>query len=104
MKTYRVTILEPAEQDIGRAFAWLAAQNDEAAIRWYNRLLEVVFSLANFPERCPLAPESRHLKKEIRQILHGHRQHKYRILFDIVADEVRILHVRHGARLALGEA
>jgi plasmid stabilization system protein ParE len=43
VKTYRVTILEPAEQDIGRAFAWLAAQNDEAAIRWYNRLLEVVF-------------------------------------------------------------
>jgi mRNA-degrading endonuclease RelE of RelBE toxin-antitoxin system len=35
--------------------------------------------------------------------LHGRRQHKYRILFDIKDDEVRILHIRHGARLALGE-
>ena len=103
MKIYQVTILEPAEYDIGEAYAWLAERNDEAAIRWYNRLLQVIYSLETFPERCPIAPESRHLKKEIRQILHGHKQHKYRVLFDIIGDEVRVLHVRHGARLALGE-
>ena len=103
MKNRRVIILEPAEHDIGEAYAWLAQHNDEAAIRWYNRLMEVICSLETFPERCPLAPESRNLKKEIRQILHGQKQHKYRVLFDIVGDEVRILHIRHGARLALGE-
>jgi plasmid stabilization system protein ParE len=82
---------------------WLAGQDAEAAIRWYNRLLEVIFSLDTFPERCPLAPESKFFNAEIREIFHGRRQHKYRILFTMSENEVHVLHVRHGARLALGE-
>ena len=96
-------ISEPAERDIEAAYRWLVQRDPLAAIRWYNRLLEVICSLDTFPERCPLAPENKYLKSEVRQVLHGRRQHKYRILFDIKDDEVRVLHVRHGARLALGE-
>ena len=95
-------ITEPAERDIEEAFCWIAAADEQAAFRWYNRLLEIIHALEKFPERCPLAPESKYFKGEIRQILHGRRQHKYRILFDIKNDKVRVLHVRHGARLALG--
>jgi plasmid stabilization system protein ParE len=98
-----VIISEPAERDIEAAYRWLVQRDPLAAIRWYNRLLEVICSLDTFPERCPLAPENKYLKSEVRQVLHGRRQHKYRILFDIKDDEVRVLHVRHGARLALGE-
>ena len=96
-------ISEPAERDIEAAFRRLAERDPVAAIRWYNRLLQVIYSLDTFPERCPLAPESKGLTREVRQVLHGRRQHKHRILFDIKDDEVRVLHVRHGARLALGE-
>ena len=103
MRTCRVIISEPAERDIEAAYRWLVQRDPLAAIRWYNRLLEVICSLDTFPERCPLAPENKYLKSEVRQVLHGRRQHKYRILFDIKDDEVRVLHVRHGARLALGE-
>ena len=95
--------MEPAEWDIEEAFCWLGERDELAAIRWYNRLLELIYSLKTLPERCPLAPENKYFAGEIRQILHGRRQHKYRILFDIKGDEVRVLHVRHGARLALGE-
>ena len=103
MKHYQVIILPSAERDIGGAYEWLAEQDAEAAIRWYNRLLEVIFSLDTFPERCPLAPESEFLKPEIREIFHGRRQNKYRILFTVSKNEVHVLHVRHGARLAVGE-
>jgi plasmid stabilization system protein ParE len=103
VKHYQVIILPAAERDIGEAYEWLAEQDAEAAIRWYNRLLEVVFSLDTFPERCPLAPESEFFNPEIREIFHGRRQHKYRILFTMIKNEVRILHVRHGARLVQGE-
>jgi len=58
VKYYQVIILPAAERDIGEAYEWLAGQDAEAAIRWYNRLLEVIFSLDTFPERCPHAPES----------------------------------------------
>jgi len=104
VKHYQVIILPAAERDIGEAYEWLAGQDAEAAIRWYNRLLEVIFSLDTFPERCPHAPESEFLNSEIREIFHGRRQHKYRILFTVGENEVYVLHVRHGARLALGEA
>jgi len=103
VKHYQVIILPSAERDIGETYEWLAGQDAEAAIRWYNRLLEVIFSLDTFPERCPLAPESEFFNVEIREIFHGRRQHKYRILFTMSEIEVHVLHVRHGARLALGE-
>jgi plasmid stabilization system protein ParE len=103
VKHYQVIILPSAERDIGEAYEWLAEQDAEAAIRWYNRLLEVIFSLDTFPERCPLAPESEFFNAEIREIFHGRRQHKYRILFTMSENKVHVLHVRHGARLALDE-
>ena len=103
MKHHQVIILPSAERDIGEVYEWLAGQNEEAAIRWYNRLLEVIFSLDTFPERCPLAPESEFFNSEIREIFHGRRQNKYRILFTVSENEVHVLHVRHGARLVLGE-
>jgi plasmid stabilization system protein ParE len=103
VKHHQVIILPAAERDIGEAYEWLAEQDAEAAIRWYNRLLEVIFSLDTFPERCPLAPESEFFNAEIREIFHGRRQYKYRILFTTSENEVHVLHVRHGARLALGE-
>ena len=57
------------------------------------------------PARCPVAPESRKFPQEIRELTHGKRRHKhkYRILFTVTEKEVHVLHVRHGARLGLGE-
>ncbi|HXR04149.1 MAG TPA: type II toxin-antitoxin system RelE/ParE family toxin [Verrucomicrobiae bacterium] len=103
MKRYQVIILPSAERDIGEAYEWLAEQDTESANRWYNRLLEVILLLDTFPERCALAPESEFFNVDIREIFHGRRRHKYRILFTVSGNEVHVLHVRHGARLALGK-
>ncbi len=103
MRHHQVIILPSAERDIGEAYEWLAGQDESAAIRWYNRLREVVVSLDTFPERCPLAPESKFLPVEVREIFHGRRRYKYRILFTVSEGRVCVLHVRHGARLTLGE-
>lgn len=82
---------------------WLAEREPDAANRWFNTIYDTIGSLEIFPERCPLAPESKSLHAEICEILHGRRQHKYGILFTVTENEVHVLHVRHGARLALGE-
>jgi plasmid stabilization system protein ParE len=103
VKRYSVIILPAAERDIGEAYEWLQAHDMEVAVRWYNQLLEMIFSLDIFPERAPLAPESKTLKTEIREVFHGRRQNKYRILFTVTENEVHVLHVRHGAQLTLGQ-
>ncbi len=104
MKRWNVIVEIPAQQDIAEAHRWLAERDLESADRWFNSLYNTIGSLEMFPERCPLSPESKFFNSQIRQIFHGRRQHKYRILFTITENEVHILHVRHGARLGLGEA
>jgi plasmid stabilization system protein ParE len=103
MKRWNARIEIPAQWDIAEAHRWLAERDHEAADRWLDAIYVTIASLQRFPERCPLAPESKFFDREIRQIFHGRRQHKYRILFTVTEKEVHILHVRHGARLALGE-
>jgi plasmid stabilization system protein ParE len=103
MRRWNVFVELPAQQDIADAYSWLAERNREAAERWFDEIYQNIGSLEIFPERAPLAPESKYLKREIREIFHGRRQHKYRILFTTTENEVHVLHVRHGARLALGE-
>lgn len=58
-----------------------------------------MYSLDQFPHRCPLAREAEKAKREIRCLLFGKRHGVYRILYEV--DEHRkmvwILHIRHGA-------
>lgn len=103
MKRWKVIIELPAQQDILEAHSWLAEQEPDAADPWLESIYDTIGSLETFPERCPFAPESKFFVAKIREIFHGRRQHKYRILFTTNEDEVHVLHVRHGARLALGE-
>lgn len=103
MKRWNVIVELPAQRDIAEARLWLAEREPDAAERWFNSIYDTIGSLEIFPERCPLAPESKSFSAEIREIFHGRRQHKYRILFTVSENEVHVLHVRHGARRALGE-
>jgi len=103
MKRWNVIVEVPAQQDIAEAHSWLDEQSPEAADRWFDTIYETIGSLEIFRERCPLAPESEFLNAEVREIFHGRRQHKYRILFTVSENEVHVLHIRHGVRLALGE-
>src|SRR5215470_8396514 len=103
MRRWKVRVGLPAQHDIAEAHRWLAERDVKAADRWFNDLYDTIGSLELFPERCPLAPESKFFDHEIREIFHGRRQHKYRILFTVAAQEVHILHIRHSARQLLGE-
>jgi len=104
MKQWKVIVELPAQQDIAEAYLWLAERDPDAADRWFNDIYDTMGSLRSFPERCPLAPEGQFLDEQIREIFHGRRQYKYRILFTVCQREVHVLHVRHGARRALGES
>jgi hypothetical protein len=103
MRRWSVILELPTQQDIAQARSWLAEHDLEATERWFKSIYDTIGSLETSPDRCPLASESKSFQTEIREIFHGRRQHKYRILFTMTEKEGRVLHVRHGARLALGE-
>ena len=102
MTHYQVIVQPPARRDMEAAFLLIAEQNPAAAVCWLAGLEAAVQSLSTLPERCPLAPESDFFSEEIRQLIYGRRNGRYRVLFTVRGGTVRILHIRHGARLPLG--
>jgi plasmid stabilization system protein ParE len=98
--TYRVDISIPALQDAESAFLWIRDFDLESAKSWYEGLLESVFSLEEFPARCPTAPESKFLGREIKQLLYGQGRQTYRIFFEIIENEkaVRIYRIWHSSK------
>jgi plasmid stabilization system protein ParE len=98
---FRVEISAEAESDAEGIFEWLISQHaGETGIRWFIALEEAIASLAKFPERCALAPETLRFPFEVRQLLYGRKPHVYRILFTIQGETVNILRIRHGRREA----
>lgn len=104
-KTYQVILSTEAEKNIEEAYLWIAGANETAAVQWYEGLIDAIKALSKLPLRHPLSPETRLglVDFEIRQLLYGKNYWKYRVLYAAEKDRVVIAHVRHGARLYLGQ-
>lgn len=97
--SFRVEVTAEAERDADAILEWLFSQHaGEAGLRWFGALEDAIQSLAEFPERCALAPENQVFLFEVRQLLYGHKPHVYRILFTIEGSTVHVLQIRHGRR------
>jgi plasmid stabilization system protein ParE len=96
---FRVEITEEAERDAHGILDWLISQQaGETGLRWFLGLEKAIASLATFPGRCPLAPESEAFSFEIRHLLYGRRPHVYRVVFTVESETVYVLHIWHGRR------
>ena len=94
---FRVKTTAEADEDADSILEWLVSQHaGNTGLRWYKALEDSIASLANFPNRCPLAPENSEFPFEVRQLLYGQAPHLYRILFTIDNGTVYVLHIRHG--------
>ncbi|HUG12120.1 MAG TPA: type II toxin-antitoxin system RelE/ParE family toxin [Opitutaceae bacterium] len=92
-----VRIETRAARDIDEASGWIAARSPEAAERWFNAIEAEIHSLEYFPMRCPRAREDGLFPYELRQLVYGRRQGRYRVIFTIRNQTVHVLHIRHGA-------
>jgi plasmid stabilization system protein ParE len=101
---YRLRVLPEADGDIQQIYSWIAARSKDGAFAWYERLSSVIESLRDHPLSCTLAPENVVVGREIRHVnFKTRRGRMYRILFEVRAGEVLVLHVRgSGQRLLRG--
>lgn len=92
MKSYDISFNEQALIDIERSLEWgFRNWGEERSIKWVRGLYWIVRErLSSFPYSCPIAPESAEENLTIRQLIWN----RYRILFVIREDEVRVLYVR----------
>ena len=97
---YLVEFAARAARDLEILYVEKDTAESHAAARWYNNLELAVYTLASHPHRCPVAPEARRMKRELRHLLYGKKPHVYRVIYEV--DEGRqavlVLTIRHGAR------
>jgi plasmid stabilization system protein ParE len=92
---FRVVVLGRAKSEVQAIFVWLAERSSRGALRWLQAFADVTTRLEEEPLACAWADEEELEHLEIRQIVFKTRRGKpYRALFKVIAEEVRILHVR----------
>jgi toxin ParE1/3/4 len=97
---YSVEFAARAARDLEILYVKKNVAESHAAARWYNGLEEAVYALETRPNRCPVAPEARKLKRNLRHLLYGNKPHVYRVIYEIEEQRqtVWVLTIRHGAR------
>jgi toxin ParE1/3/4 len=95
---YRVELTVRAERDLKRIYKYIHADDSDPPFAWFNGLETLISSLDELPNRGAVTPED----KKLRHLLYGNKPHVYRIVYRVYerAKEVRVLHIRHGARKA----
>jgi toxin ParE1/3/4 len=100
---YSVEFAARAARDLEILYLEKNAAESAAAARWYNGLEQTVHTLETYPNRCPVAPEARKVKRKLRHLLYGTRPYVYRVIYEV--DERRqkvwVLTIRYGARKRL---
>ena len=98
---FRVDITEAALADAEDFVEYVSREKGDTARaeRWWNGLLDALFSLEQSPGRGSLVVEAALRTRELRQILY----HSHRIVFhlDEQREVVRVLRIYHGSRRAL---
>ncbi len=78
----------------------------EQAEDWFNGIIAAIRTLEDMPHRCPIADESQEVGQEVRLLLYGKRNRKYKVYYSVrqrtpSTGTVQIFHVRHWARTTL---
>jgi len=96
---YLVRLTSRALRDLETIYKFIEAETSERAFAWFNELAEKIGSLERFAGRGSLTPEN----KKLRQLIFGKKPNTHRIIYrlDKRNHVVTVLHIRHGARIAL---
>lgn len=102
VKHYKVLVPESVKVTLRRQVDYIVTEQHAPSIasEWVDGIVKAIESLAEFPDRCSTAPENFYIKKDPKAVIrHFIYKRTFRIIFMVVKNEVRILSVKHSARL-----
>jgi len=93
--TFDVVVLTRANLELTSIVNWIAERSTDGAIEWLDVFESAKHSLEKNPLAFGFALENEFVDLEIRQILFGTRRgSRYRAVYHVDGNKVRILHVR----------
>jgi plasmid stabilization system protein ParE len=64
--TYRLVIVEPAEIDVDKIYAYILARSPQGATSWFRAFLACTKRITLQPLACSIAPENAEFDFELR--------------------------------------
>jgi plasmid stabilization system protein ParE len=104
---FRVEIALRAFNDLDEIADYITKNGSfDQAEKWFNGIVDAIRTLEDMPCRFPVADVSEELGQEVRLLLYGRRNRKYKVYYSIQqgtpsTGTVRVFHVRHWARKSL---
>ncbi len=101
---FRVEVAARAFNDLDEIADYIKRNGSfRQAEEWFNGIIDAIRTLEDMPARCPIADESEDLGQEVRLLLYGKRNRKYKVYYSVRHEgpstgTVRVFHVRHWAR------
>ena len=94
MASYKVRIYPAAKQDLEDIVEYLNTLSKEAALRYYDRLVEEIACLSEMPERNPKPRDLALAAKGYRFLVVGN----YLVFYVVAGDTVQIRRILYGRR------
>jgi len=94
MGKYKIRIYSHAKTDLKDIVSYLNTLSPQAAIRYYDLIVEKITSLSEMPERCPFVRDVALKAKGYRYLI----VESYIVFFVIKADTVQIRRIIFGRR------
>lgn len=94
MGKYKIRIYSNAKTDLKDIVSYLNTLSPQAALRYYDLIIEKIGSLAEMPERCPFVRDIVLKAKGYRYL----NVENYLVFFVIEADTVQIRRILYGKR------
>ena len=94
MDVYKVKIYPTAKQDLREIIDYLNTLSEQAALRYYDLLIEKIGSLSQMPFRCPKPRDIALAAKGYRYLI----VEKYLVFYVVVGDTVQIRRILYAKR------
>lgn len=94
MERYKVRILPAAQEDMAEIVEYLNTLSPQAALRYYDLLVERIESLSDMPERCPKTRDAQLLLRGFHYLV----VENYLVFFIITGDIVQVHRILYGRR------
>ncbi len=91
---YKVKIYPSAEQDLAEIVDYLNTLSADAALKYYDMLVNEIASLSSLPERCPHPRDLALAAKDYRYLI----VKDYLVFYMVVKDTVQIHRILYGRR------
>lgn len=94
MDSYKVKIYPAAKRDLKDLISYLNTLSADAALRYYDLIVEEIGSLSQMPERCPYVRNNPLKAKGYRCLVVG----SYLVFYVVKGDTVQIRRILYGKR------